>query len=148
MNPPEAGPPHPFSLREADECVRQGNEAVRRGRLEEAYAAWRKAVAIDPTRAEILDKPLRQLRARLVQAALAPAREADADGRYADAAIAFRRVLAYEPDDPAVRREAEEGLSRADRRMRLRRRALAAGACLLMLAATAGLARLVYALLQ
>lgn len=140
--------PKPLSLREADESIRRGNDLARDGRYEEAYFAWKEALDIDPTRAPALDKGIRQLRARLVQAAFQEARAASESGDHFGAAFAFRKVLAYEPEEVATRFEANEGAAREEKTGRLRRRtrALAEGGGIL--SAVLLIAWLVYRILQ
>ncbi len=138
----------PISLRDADESIRRGNEAAKDGRYEEAYFAWKEALDVDPARAAALEKGIRQIRARLVQAGLAEARAAASAGDHLAAELAFRRVLTYEPDDVAERVEANEGVERQEKAGRTGRRAriLAEGGG--MLAAAVLLAWIVYRILQ
>lgn len=145
---PGKEPPKPLSLREADESIRKGNEAAKEGRYEEAYFAWKEALDIDPARAPVLDKGIRQLRARLVQAAFQEARAASEAGNHFGAALAFRKVLAYEPDDVATRFEANEGAEREEKAGRSRRRARALVEGGGILAAVLLIAWLVYRILQ
>lgn len=113
-----------FSLREADDLIRRGNEAIKKGDLEAAYASWKAAAGIDPSRREALDEPMRKLRAKIVSGCLAHAREAARHGHVEAATEAYRKLLDFDPDDPAVREESRRWIAGKERRSLFASRAM------------------------